>query len=178
MSGQRVVTMFGCAIESVRSRVRRADIDKGHTAEVSTDDAGRMKLLEQRAGGQGPMWSKRVKTARRDPQSARHAELLDRDFPATAPDRLWVMDLIFLTIWAGVANVRFTLDVFSWMVGGLALHVRTDVALDVVAMARWSRGSRHEDLRCHSDPGPRGGFSSGRFSIVDAGRRSVRRPRS
>lgn len=44
---QRVATQLGYGTESVRLWVRQADVDEGHTAGISTDDAARMKALEQ-----------------------------------------------------------------------------------------------------------------------------------
>ena len=42
-----------------------------------------------------------------------------------------------------------------------ASHMRTEMVLDAIEMARWSRGARHEDLRCHSDAGSQ--FTSIRY---------------
>jgi len=39
--------------------------------------------------------------------------------------------------------------------------MRTEMVLDAIEMARWSRGARHEDLRCHSDAGSQ--FTSIRY---------------
>jgi transposase len=39
---QRVATQLGYGTESIRSWVRQADIDEGHTAGVSTSDAAKM----------------------------------------------------------------------------------------------------------------------------------------
>ncbi len=44
---QRVATQLGYGTESVRSWVRQADIDEGQVAGVSTNDAAKMKVLEQ-----------------------------------------------------------------------------------------------------------------------------------
>ncbi len=43
----RVAQQLGYGTESVRSWVRRADIDEGHVPGVSTSDAARIKELEQ-----------------------------------------------------------------------------------------------------------------------------------
>lgn len=39
--------------------------------------------------------------------------------------------------------------------------MRTEMVLDAIEMARWSRGTRHEDLRCHSEAGSQ--FTSIRY---------------
>ena len=44
---QRVASQLGYGTESVRSWVRQADIDEGHTAGLTTSDAERLKALEQ-----------------------------------------------------------------------------------------------------------------------------------
>src|SRR3954462_12063958 len=46
-TGQRVAAQLGDGTESVRSWVKRADVDDGHTPGVSTDEAARVKALEQ-----------------------------------------------------------------------------------------------------------------------------------
>jgi putative transposase len=65
--------------------------------------------------------------------------------------------------WAGVAYVCFIIDAFSRMIVGwrVAGHMRTDMVLDAVDMARWQRGTRIDGLRCHSDAGSQ--FTSVRY---------------
>lgn len=112
---------------------------------------------------EGARRSKRVKTTRPDPASARHPDLVQREFTATAPNRLWVTDLTFVPTWAGVAYVCFIVDAFSRTIVGwrVASHMRTEMVLDAIEMARWSRGRHHDDLRCHSDAGSQ--FTSIRY---------------
>jgi len=133
---------------------RRAGIDIGR------DQTGR---LMRAAGLHGATRSKRVKTTRPDPAAVRHPDLVNRQFTATAPNRLWVMDLTFVPTWAGVAYVCFIIDVFSRMIVGwrCASHMRTGMVLDAIEMARWGRGTHHENLRCHSDAGSQ--FTSIRY---------------
>jgi len=86
-----------------------------------------------------------------------------RDFTATAPNQLWVTDLTYVPTWAGVAYVCFITDVYSRMIVGwrVAPHMRTEMVLDAIEMARWSRGTKIEGLRCHSDAGSQ--FTSLRY---------------
>ncbi|MDQ1123458.1 putative transposase [Microbacterium trichothecenolyticum] len=128
--------------------------------EIGRDQTGR---LMGAASIQGTKRSKRVKTTRPDPMAARHPDLVQRQFTATAPNRLWVTDLTFVPTWAGVAYVCFIVDAFSRMIVGwrVASHMRTEMVLDAIEMARWSRGARHDDLRCHSDAGSQ--FTSIRY---------------
>ncbi|WP_336630043.1 MULTISPECIES: IS3 family transposase [unclassified Microbacterium] len=133
---------------------RRSGIDIGR------DQTGR---LMRAAGIEGATRSKRVKTTRPDPAAARHPDLVNREFTATAPNRLWVTDLTFVPTWAGVAYVCFIVDAFSRMIVGwrCASHMRTETVLDAIEMARWTRGTHHDDLRCHSDAGSQ--FTSIRY---------------
>src|SRR5215218_6503648 len=116
-----------------------------------------------KAGIRGARRTKRVRTTRRDQSAGRHADLVQRQFSAPEPNRLWVTDLTFVATWAGVAYVCFIVDAFSRMIVGwrVASHMRTPMVLDAIEMARWSRGTHHDDLRCHSDAGSQ--FTSIRY---------------
>ena len=133
---------------------RRTGIDIGR------DQTARLMRI---AGIEGARRAKRVKTTRPDPTAARHPDLVNREFSADAPNRLWVTDLTFVPTWAGVAYVCFIIDAFSRTIVGwrVAAHMRTDMVLDAIEMARWSRGTHHADLRCHSDAGAQ--FTSIRY---------------
>ena len=133
---------------------RRAGIDIGR------DQTGR---LMRAAGIEGATRSRRVTTTKADPAAPRHPDLVQREFTATAPNRLWVTDLTFVATWAGVAYVCFIIDAFSRMIVGwrCASHMRTEMILDAIEMARWGRGTHHDDLRCHSDAGSQ--FTSIRY---------------
>lgn len=119
--------------------------------------------LMRAAGIEGVIRSKRVRTTRSDPVGVRHPDLVNRAFTAMAPNRLWVTDLTYVPTWAGVAYVCFIVDVFSRMIVGwrVATHMRTEMVLDAIEMARWNRGHHHADLRCHSDAGSQ--FTSVRY---------------
>ena len=45
--------------------------------------------------------------------TARPADLVDRRFVASAPNRLWVADLTYVRTWSGFVYVSFVTDVFS-----------------------------------------------------------------
>jgi putative transposase len=127
---------------------------------IGRDQTGRLMCA---AGIEGASRTKRVKTTRPDPASARHPDLVKREFTATAPNRLWVTDLTFVPTWAGVAYVCFIVDAFSRMIVGwrVASHMRTEMVLDAIEMVRRGRGAHHADLRCHSDAGSQ--FTSIRY---------------
>jgi putative transposase len=128
------------------------DIGRDQTARL-------MRIL----GIQGVRRGKRVRTTVSDEKAARPPDLVERDFTANRPNRLWVTDLTYVPTWAGVAYVCFIVDAFSrrivgWRVAG---NMRTAMVLDALEMARWSRGTRLEGLVAHSDAGSQ--FTSVRY---------------
>ena len=128
-------------------------------------DVGRDQVarLMRAAGIAGVRRGKRVRTTKPDPGMPRHPDLVKRNFTATAPNQLWVTDLTFVPTWAGIAYVCFIIDACSRMIVGwrVASHMRTTMVLDAIEMARWSRGTQFEGLRCHSDAGSQ--FTSVRY---------------
>jgi len=126
-------------------------------------DVGRDQLarLMRAAGIEGARPTTRVRTTRADPVAARHPDLVAREFWAAAPNQLWVTDLTYVPTWARVAYVCFIVDAFSRMIVGwrVAAHMRTTMVLDAVEMARWSRGTRLDGLRCHSHAGSQPGLN-------------------
>jgi putative transposase len=133
---------------------KRAGIDIGR------DQVARlMKIL----GIEGVRRERRVKTTKPDSAAPRHPDLVKRVFVADAPNRLGVTDLTFVPTWQGVAYVCFIIDAFSRMIVGwrCASNMKTQTVLDAIEMARWSRGKKLPDLRCHSDAGSQ--FTSIRY---------------
>jgi putative transposase len=130
----------------------------GH--EIGRDQVAR---LMRELGIAGVKRSRRVRTTKRDDTAERSPDLVDRDFTADRPNALWVTDLTYVATWSGVAYVCFIVDAFSrkivgWRVAG---HMRTDMVLDALEMARWSRGTILEGLVAHSDAGAQ--FTSIRY---------------
>ena len=86
----------------------------------------------------------------------RPADLVDRQFHAEAPNRLWVADLTYVKTHAGWVYVAFIIDVYSRFIVGwqASRSLRTDLALDALEMAIWARRGAHLDgLIHHSDRG-------------------------
>jgi putative transposase len=131
----------------------------GH--DVGRDQVARLMKAQ---GLYGVRRAKRVRTTKRDDTALRSPDLVERNFTASSPNQLWVTDLTYVPTWQGVAYVCFITDVFSRMIVGwtLAGHMRTDMVLDALEMARWQRGTRFDDLRLHSDAGSQ--FTSIRYS--------------
>jgi putative transposase len=123
----------------------------GH--EIGRDQVGRLMKV---AGIEGVSRRRRkVRTTQSDPSAPRPPDLVERDFTASRPNDLWVTDLTYVPTWSGFAYVCFIVDAYSRMIVGwrVAGHMRTDMVLDALEMARWSRGTLLEGLRCHSDAG-------------------------
>ena len=85
----------------------------------------------------------------------RPADLVERNFTAPAPNRLWVADLTYVATWAGFAYVAFIIDAFSRMIVGwrVATTLRATLALDALEMAVWARQGGLDGLVHHSDRG-------------------------
>ena len=118
----------------------------------------------------GKTWTVTTET---DDRLERPADLVDREFAAPAPNRLWVADITYVKTHSGWVYVAFVIDVFSRMVVGwqASTSLRSDLAIDALEMAVWSRG--RTDM-----PRPaRAPLGSRRAIPVDPLRRAPRRER-
>jgi putative transposase len=100
--------------------------------------------------------TKKVRTTTPAAESERPADLVDRVFTADAPDRLWVADLTYVWTRGGFCYAAFIIDAFSRRIVGwrVSSSLRTDLALDALEMAIFSRGGGDLDgLIHHSDRG-------------------------
>ena len=87
---------------------------------------------------------------------ARPADLVDRHFVASAPNQLWIADITYVATWSGFAYAAFVTDVFSRRILGWRVWntLRSDLALDALEMAIWTRQAESLDgLIHHSDRG-------------------------
>jgi putative transposase len=108
---------------------------------------------------------RKVFTTIADPNAVRAPDLVNRNFTADRPDALWVTDLTYVPTRTGMAYVCFIVDAFSRRIVGwrVATHMRTDMVLDALEMARRSRGRRRLiGLVTHADAGSQ--FTSVRFT--------------
>jgi len=119
--------------------------------------------LMKSLGIEGIRRGKRFKTTRPNPTADRHPDLVERDFNPDTPNVLWVTDLTFVPTWSGMAYACFITDAYARKIVGwrVAAHMRTEMVLDALEMARWSRGTRLEGLVSHSDAGSQ--FTSVRY---------------
>jgi putative transposase len=115
-----------------------------------------VERLMRDLGIRGVVRGKTARTTFPDEAATRPADLVDRQFRAAAPNRLWVADLTYVKTHAGWVYVAFIVDVFSrYVVGWQASRsLRTDLALDALEMAMWARRGEHLDGPVHhSDRG-------------------------
>jgi putative transposase len=93
-------------------------------------------------------------TTRRREGVAPAPDLVERDFTAEGPDRLWVADITYVPTWVGFLYVAVVLDVWSRKIVGWAMasHLRTELVLDALEMAIWHR-QPEPGLVHHSDQG-------------------------
>ena len=100
----------------------------------------------------GRVW----KTTIGDDALERPADLVERNFTAPAPNRLWVADLTYVKTHSGFVYVAFVVDVFSRFVVGwqVSTSLRSDLAIDALEMAIYARRRERLDrLVQHTDRG-------------------------
>ena len=105
------------------------------------------------AGIYGASRRRWVTTTVRDRAAQPAPDLVERNFSAPAPDRLWVADITYVPTWAGFLYLAVMLDAFSRRVAGWAMetHLRTELVLAALNMALGQR--RPMAVVHHSDQG-------------------------
>lgn len=117
-----------------------------------------IERLMRDLGLRGAVRGKPKRTTVSDAMTERPRDLVDRNFTAAAPNRLWVADLTYVRTWSGFVYVAFITNVYSRMIVGwqASRSLRTDLALDALEEAVWSRHRAGRDLSRlvhHSDRG-------------------------
>jgi putative transposase len=115
-----------------------------------------VERLMRRTGLKGAVRGKARKTTQPGLAASRPADLVDRTFTVSAPNRLWVADLTYVRTWAGMTYASFVMDAYSRMILGwqTSTSLRADLALDALEMALWRRQKEDLDgLVHHSDRG-------------------------
>lgn len=128
-------------------QLRREHVDVGR------DRVGR---LMGDLGLCGATRTRRIRTTIPAVVDRRPDDLVQRDFSAPAPDRLWVADLTYVWTRSGFCYASFVIDAFSRCIVGwrVSASLRTDLALDALEMAIFTRGDRElAGLVHHSDRG-------------------------
>ena len=80
-------------------------------------------------------------------------DLVERNFTAEAPDRLWVADITYIPTWAGFLYLAVVLDAFSRRIVGwsMATSLAKQLVIDALNMALVTR--RPRGVIHHSDQG-------------------------
>lgn len=111
-------------------------------------------------GLEGVRRVKKLRTTIPNPDGKRAGDLLNRDFTAPAPDRVWVTDFTYVRTWAGFVYVAFVVDVFAQRIVGwhASSSMRTDLVMTPLRIALWQRDRDGNpvppgSLVAHSDAG-------------------------
>jgi len=106
-------------------------------------------------GLRGVVRGRHLRTTIPDETVPRPADLVQRDFRAPAPNRLWVADITYVRTWSGFAYVALIIDTYSRYIVGwhVSRSLRTDLVLTALEQALWSREGPFEGLVHHSDRG-------------------------
>ncbi len=138
-----------------------AELTKGQGLYVSRK---RVARLMRQTGLQGISRRKWTTTTVRTPGVEPAFDLVERDFTATGPNRLWVADITYVPTWAGFLYLAVVLDVWSRRIVGwsFSTNLRTelvDAALNMAVRQRQPSGVIH-----HSDHGSQ-------YTAIDFGKR-------
>ena len=91
----------------------------------------RVARLMKAEGLQGACFRKWITTTVRDGDAQPSADLVQRQFSADAPNKLWVADITYIPTWAGFLYLAVVLDAYSRRIVGwsMAEHLRTELVL-------------------------------------------------
>jgi putative transposase len=129
----------------------------------------RVERLMKAAGLAGVSRRKGPRTTLRDERVRPACDLVDRNFHADQPNRLWVADITYVPTWAGFLYLAVVLDAFSRRIVGWAMghDLRAQLVLDALNMALTQR--RPVDVIHHSDQGSQGGFKRSSQHLDEGG---------
>ncbi|WUI71041.1 IS3 family transposase [Nocardia sp. NBC_00403] len=133
-----------------------------------------VERLMRELGLRGAVRGRVKRTTIADPAAPRPADLVQRRFAPTAPNRLWVADITYVRTWSGWVYVAFVVDAYARRILGwrTGTSMTTALVLDAIEHAIWTRerdGWDVKDVVHHTDRGSR--YASIAFSerLVDAG---------
>ena len=110
--------------------------------------------LMRRLGLSGAVRGRRFKTTTPDLAAARPLDLVERQFHATRPNQLWVVDFTYVATWRSFVFVAFVIDVFARRIVGwrVSTSLKTELVLDALEQAVHDRADT-DGLVHHSDRG-------------------------
>ncbi len=146
-------------IEAIHRRSRGVYGSPSIHAELADDyeiRVGRKRVarLMRAASLRGATLRRYVVTTQPDLQAPRAIDLVERQFYADGPDRLWVADITYIPTWSGFLYLAMVLDVYSRRIVGWSMetHLRTELILAALNMAITQRTPsaviHHSDKGC------------------------------
>jgi len=152
----------------------RRESNRGEHPELGLVPRCQVERLMRANGLRGARRDKTFVTTRSDPAASRPPDLVKRDFTASRPNELWVVDFTYVPTWAGTVFTAFVSDVYSRRIVGwrTAAAMPTQLPLDALEMALWTRRQANklvDGLVHHSDAGTQ--YTSIRYTnrLSDAG---------
>ena len=121
---------------------------------------GRVDLAMKALGHNGIRRARKHRTTIPAKDGRRAGDLLNRDFTAADPNRVWITDFTYCRTWAGFTYVAFVVDCFSQRILGWHAQTtkQTDLVMTPLRMAIWQRDReghpvQRQQLIHHSDAG-------------------------
>jgi putative transposase len=137
---EELARQFEPSAQANRNWVKQAALDAGQRTDgLTTEERDELRRFRREV--------RRLREERPAP------DLVDRQFVAAGPDRLWVADITYVPTWAGFLYLAVVLDAWNRRVVGWAMetHLRTELVLAALDMAVTQR--RPVDVIHHSDQG-------------------------
>ena len=175
----------------IRDEALKPQIERVHAANYGVYGARKVWLALRREGVDvarctverlmaelglaGAIRGKVNKTTIAAPAGSRPPDLVHRQFGPSAPNRLWVADLTYVSTWSGWAYVAFVVDAYARRILGwrVATTMNTTMVLDSIEQAIWTRQREGicdlKDVIHHTDRGSQ--YTSIRFTerLAEAG---------
>ncbi|OXR40644.1 hypothetical protein B7C42_07329 [Nocardia cerradoensis] len=133
-----------------------------------------VERLMRELGLRGAVRGRVKRTTWPDPAAPQPADLVQRHFAPSAPNRLWVADMTYVSTWSGWVYVAFVIDAYARRIIGwrTATSMTTSLVLDAIEHAIWTReraGWDVKDVVHHTDRGSQ--YTSIAFSerLAEAG---------
>ena len=146
----------------------------GQHPELGSVPRCQVERLMRVNGIRGVRRGKAFVTTRPNRNAPRPPDLVNRDFKASRPNQLWVVDFTYVPTWSGTVFTAFVLDVFSRRIVGWRTKATmpTEIPLDALEMALWTRRQADQlvaGLVHHSDAGSQ--YTSIRYTgrLADVG---------
>jgi putative transposase len=157
-----------------RDEMLKVEIVRVHKANFAVYGAGKVWLQLNREGVPvarctverlmgvlglaGAVRGKVKRTTVADLGAHRADDLVARRFAPLAPDRLWVCDITYVSTWSGWVYTAFVTDAYArrilgWRCGTV---MSTQLVLDALEQAIWTRRRAGDDLECVVAHGDRG----------------------